>query len=352
MRLPRNKDLKLRKHIMRRFGPLNSTLRATAALSVSGIAGVVPTAAIAYEDDLHCAAVVASVEEAGFADVVDVQCEGGHAIITSDTFPDHDLMNGIVGTNEQVPVPAEGYAAPIPLQPVLGDTPQTRDAALGVAVNGVPIYDYTGGGEMSQAGLARYQAQHDTLTTQQLDICGGHAGRGDDYHYHVAPVCMFEQMASSGVDPNDGAIIGWAFDGFPIYGDNNPDGMPIAEGVLDVCNGQSDDTFGYRYHTSIGAPYTVQCLMGEVASMRDLPRVPPLSPAGGGRGVEPGRPPQGGVEYLVFTQDASGLRSMEYTYEGEDYYIRYTPAEAPGCYEFETRTVTNDGEVQTSEVCR
>ena len=35
-----------------------------------------------------------------------------------------------------------------PLTPVLGSTPQTRDAALGVAVNGVPIYDYTGGGEM------------------------------------------------------------------------------------------------------------------------------------------------------------------------------------------------------------
>lgn len=57
-------------------------------------------------------------------------------------------MTGIVGTNEQLPVPAE-YSAPIILTPKLGDTPLTRDAALGVAVNGVPIYDYTAGGEMS-----------------------------------------------------------------------------------------------------------------------------------------------------------------------------------------------------------
>lgn len=257
-------------------------------------------------------------------------------------------MTGIVGTNEQVPVPAAGYSAPIPLQPTLGDTPQTRDAALGVAVNGVPIYDYTGGGEMTANDLLHHQSQHDTLLTLQLDVCGGHAGRGDDYHYHVAPVCMIEQMENAG----DDAIIGWAYDGFPIYGDNNPDGTPIAAGALDVCNGQPDDTFGYRYHTSSGAPYIVQCLMGEVASMRQLPRVPPLSPAGGGRGAESGRPPQGGVENLLFTQDASGQRSMDYTYRGQAYYIRYTPTDISGCYMFETRTVTNNGTPQVGELCR
>lgn len=327
---------------------LNSTQLAFAVLALAGMSVFTATMATAHEDALHCDAVAASVADAGFADQVSVECINGHAVITSDTYPDHDLMTGIVGTNEQVPVPAEGYAAPIPLQPVLGDTPQTRDAALGVAVNGVPIYDYTGGGEMSQADLAHHQTQHDTLLTQQLDICGGHAGRGDDYHYHVTPTCMIAQMANAG----DDAIIGWTYDGFPIYGDNNPDGTPIAEGVLDVCNGQTDDTFGYRYHTSSDAPYIVQCLMGEVASMRDLPRVAPLTPAGGGRGMEPGRPPRGGVENLVFTQDASGQRSMDYTYEGEAYYIRYTPTESPGCYQFETSTVTNGGDVTSMEVCR
>ena len=72
---------------------------------------------------------------------------------------------------------------------------------------------------------------------------------------------MIEQMKNAG----DAAIIGWAYDGFPIYGDNNPDGTHIALDVLDVCNGQPDATFGYRYHTSTEAPYIIQCLMGEVA---------------------------------------------------------------------------------------
>ncbi|MEP4247029.1 YHYH protein [Tateyamaria sp.] len=303
-----------------------------------------PTLALAHED--HCAAVAASVADAGFDGEVVVTCDDDHAILTSDTYPDHDMMTGIVGSNEQVPVPAE-YGAPIILAPTLSGTPLTRDAALGVAVNGVPIYDYTGGGEMTQDELARHQAQHDTIITQQLDVCGGHAGRGDDYHYHTTPVCMIEQMANAG----DAAIIGWAFDGFPIYGDANPDGSAIADGTLDVCNGQADDTFGYRYHTSPDAPYIVQCLMGEVPYFDALPRVRPLSAVTGG-GAAPGRPPRGGVDDLVFTQNDDGTRSMDYTYEGEAYFIRYAPASTDGCYTFTTQTVTNNAELMSGEFCR
>lgn len=306
-------------------------------------------AAPAFAHDDHCAAVTASVADAGFSDSVTVACIDDRATLTSDTYPDHEMMTGIVGTNEQIPVPAKDYAAPIPLFPVLGTTPQTRDAALGVAVNGVPIYDYTGGGEMTVDDLYHTQTEHDTLQTEQLDVCGGHAGRGNDYHYHVKPVCMIEQMANAG----DAAIIGWAYDGFPIYGDNNPDGTPIAMDVLDVCNGQTDDTFGYRYHTSAEAPYIIQCLMGEVPDMQDLPRVAPMNSSGFfGRGQPSGVPPRGGVQNLVFTQTADGLRSMDYTYDGEAYYMRYAPSDSPDCYTFETRTVTDGGSVETGEYCR
>lgn len=312
------------------------------------IAALVATAAAsgasAHED--HCTAVTKSVADAGFDQRVIVTCTDSHAIIRSDTYPDHEKMTGIVGTNEQVPVPAD-YAAPVLLSPTLGTTPLTRDAALGVAVNGVPIYDYTGGGEMSEADLSHHQAEHDTLQTKQLDVCGGHAGRGDDYHYHVKPTCMIDQMANAGDEP----IIGWAFDGFPIYGDNNPDGSVISEGALGVCNGQIDDTFGYRYHTSAEAPYIVQCLMGIVTDFNQLPRVRALSSANGG-GATPGRPPRGGVENLVFTEAPDGSRSMDYSYEGEDYYIRYKPSDNPNCYDYTTQMVTNDGDVQTGEYCR
>lgn len=296
----------------------------------------------------RCAMVKASVEEAGFSDTVSVSCDNGYAHLSSSSYPDHELMTGIVGTNEQVPIPAADYAAPVPLLATVGSKPKTRDAALAVAVNGVPIFDYTGGGEMSEEDLYHHQLHHDTLLTKQLDVCGGHAGRGDDYHYHAAPTCMIDAMHNAG----DDAIIAWGFDGFPIFGDNNPDGTPISSGALDVCNGQADDIFGYRYHTSKEAPYIIQCLMGEVVDLDKLPRIAPLRPAQGSSAMGPGRPPAGGVERLTFTQSDSGARSLDYLYRGEAYYIRYKPSDAPNCYDMETKTVTNKGAVKTGLYCR
>ncbi len=296
----------------------------------------------------RCEMVKASIVDAGFSNKVTVTCENGHAHVSADTYPDHPLMIGIVNSNEQVPIPAADYSVPIPLVATPGSTPKTRDSSLAIAVNGVPIYDYTGGGEMSVNDLYHHQTQHDTLLTQQLDICGGHAGRGDDYHYHVAPTCMIDAMKNSG----DDAILGWAFDGFPLYGNKNPDGTPIGEETLDVCNGQEDETFGYRYHTSIDAPYMIQCLMGDTTDLNDMPRVSPLKPAGNSDRLAPGRPPAGGVDNLTFTQTDSGKRSMDYSYRGESYYIRYTPSDTPDCYTVEARTVTNQGALITGEYCR
>lgn len=290
--------------------------------------------------------VAALIADAGFDGSVTVSCTDTHAILTSDTYPDHERITGIIGTNEQVPVPAD-YAAPILLAPKLGNAPLTRDAALGVAVDGMPIYDYTGGGEMSLTDLVHQQALHDTVQTGQLDACSGHAKRGDDYHHHTKPVCMIEQMANAGA----AAVIGWAFDGFPIYGDTIPDGSTVVEGALGLCNGQPDDQFGYRYLTSAAAPYIFQRLMGEVVNIDRLPRVSPLVAANGGN-VAPGRLPKGGVIGLVFSEDADGARSMDYSYDGKDYFIRYAPTETAGCYAYETRTVTNGGALQTDEFCR
>ena len=92
--------------------------------------------------------------------------------------------------------------------------------------------------------------------------------------------------------------------------------------------------------------------MGEIVDFNGLPRIAPLRPAEGSSRMEPGRPPAGGVDDLVFTQNDSGVRSMDYSYKGETYYIRYKPSDAPGCYDMETKTVTNEGVVKTGVYCR
>ncbi len=281
----------------------------------------------------RCAVIRASVVEAGFGNTVDIRCDETTAYLNADTYPDHTLMTGIMATNEQVPVPAPGFIAPIPLEPLGTDGQLSRDNALGVAVNGVPIYDYT-----SQGGLdpeAPYDRSRDVVVTGQLDICGGHAGRGDDYHYHTLPNCMVEMMPNR----NDNPIIGWAYDGYPIYGFNTPDGRAIEAGDLDLCNGQADATFGYRYHASVEPPYILQCLRGAV-DVQSLQVVRPMSRAPGSPRKPDGRPPRGGVDNLVFTENDAGQRSMTYSYNGSDYFMNYRPIGDENCFEFTMNTVT------------
>lgn len=289
----------------------------------------------------RCAAIQDSVRAAGFAADVAVDCDGTYAWLRSDVFPDHDLMNGITGTNEQIPVPA-AFAAPVKLSPTLAAAPVSIDGALGVAVNGVPIFDYSSQGELD---LEHYDPATDVVVQGQLDLCNGHAGRGDDYHYHAAPTCMMDAMENAG----DDAILGWGYDGFPLYGFRRPDGGALAAGDLDLCNGMADPVFGFRYHATVAPPYVFQCLRGEVDAA-NLPRVtPPVNPETRMR-RETGRPPQGGVEGLHFERDGAGGASMTYQYRGHAYHITYTATDRPGCYQFDTETVTSG--VVRMEYCR
>jgi hypothetical protein len=291
----------------------------------------------------RCGHIVRSIEEAGFGAAVTVSCAGTYASIVSDTVPDHVLMNGITGTNDQVPVPAPGYTSPIALSPVRAAAPTSIDAALGVAVNGVPIYDYSAQGNND---LSAYDPKLDTKLTGELDVCNGHAGRGDDYHYHAAPTCMISAMKNKGPS----AILGWGFDGYPIYGDQNPDGSTLAAGELDVCNAIPDATFGMRYHTSTTHPYILQCLVGEV-DLTKAPRVAPLSKQGGG-GKPPGEKPQGGVTNLELATTADGTRTMTYVHNGQSYSIQYKPAATAGCFDFEEKSFTTGGVLTKSTYCR
>ena len=291
----------------------------------------------------RCAAITASVQSAGFGDRVTVRCDDRYAYLVSDTYPDHPKMVGITGTNDQVPVPAPGYTSPVALAPTRAATPTSIDAALGVAVNGVPIYDYSSQGALD---LAAYDPRFDTTRTGELDQCNGHSGRGDDYHYHASPICMIAAMRNRG----PGAILGWGFDGYPLFGDTNPDGSPITAGTLDVCNAQPDPTFGFRYHTSATHPYIVQCLVGAI-DLAMAPRVPPLSRQGGG-GRPPGEKPPGGVTNLRYLEAADGSHTMTYDHQGRSYSIAYRPAAAANCWDFEDTSYTTRAVPQRGTYCR
>lgn len=267
-------------------------------------------------------------------------CDNEYGYIISNTLPSHLMMIGITSPNEQVPIPAINYISPIKLKPKKSKKFILRDAALGVAINGVPIYDYTSKGEID---LYNYNSKKDTYALGQLDKCGGHAGRGDDYHYHIKPKCMIENIKN--YTPK--TIIGWAFDGYPIFGYKDLSGTEIDKNELDQCNGMNDPIFGYRYHTSNNEPYILKCLVGEV----DVNILPKVSPLKGSNIRKDLKPPKGKVKNLKLTKEGKGSFIMDYEYNNIIYYISYKQSNNGNCYNFIQKTISNN-KLEEAILCR
>jgi YHYH protein/Phosphatidylethanolamine-binding protein len=208
-----------------------------------------------------------------------VGCDSNYAYVASNGMASHAMMNGITATNLQVPTEQNFFGANawrIPLNPAVAATKVTAaDGPIGVAINGVPIFN-----PCKQGGCQN----GDTKVLGELDICNGHAGRADDYHYHAAPTCLMATKPASYWDTHP---LGWALDGFAIFGYNNADGSVAARDG--VCGGNTSAVAnapaGYSYHVTDSSPYVLSCfngtpspdLAGQGAKFGPI-RKPPVTP--------------------------------------------------------------------------
>lgn len=256
----------------------------------------------------RCAAITASISP--YASAVGVTCDGTYAYLSSNGMPAHQMMTGIVATNQQVPIPQDftgSNAWKIPLNPVKGSGTTSYDTfngPIGIAVNGVPIFNPDRPGNSGPV---------DTVAGGELDVCSGHAGRADDYHYHAAPTCIMRDFDAARQP------LGWAVDGYGIYGFTRADGSTPTR---DACGGETDETGDYRYHVTRSYPYILGCFTGRVVDA--VPKTTPLRPAG--------EPLQ--VTNLVYTTDSDGWLRMTYTSTRGTSTIRYKQASAR-CWDFE-----------------
>jgi len=185
-----------------------------------------------------------------------VSCDSTYAYVGSYGIATHSMMNGIRGTNLQVPIPQNfrgSHAWRIPLVPSIAATPTAVvDGPVGMAVNGVPIFN-----PCKQGGCQN----GDTKVLDELDGCNGHAGRADDYHYHAAPTCLMAEQSASYWDTHP---VGWALDGFAIFGYRSADGTPASRDA--ICGGNTAPVVnappGYSYHVTDLSPYVLSCLIG------------------------------------------------------------------------------------------
>ena len=226
-------------------------------------------------------------------------------IVESTGLPEHQMMVSITSWQQQVPLPQPfngTNAWRLPLRGVLADVPiSARHAlfrgAIALAVNGVPIFN------------ALNNRGDDAFLYGELDQWGGHCGRADDYHYHVAPLHL--QKVTGPASP-----IAFALDGYPMYGLTEPDGSAVR--ALDEYNGHTDPVDGYHYHATLAFPYVNGGLRGRVTVRDDgiepQPATPPMRPPG-----EPLR----GATVTGFSTDGTSSK-LEYRLNGGLYRVEYT----------------------------
>ena len=201
-------------------------------------------------------------DEACYTDEVsNLACTSKSASFTSHGVPDetHSKMEGIIATNQQFPR-VHQYEYKITRTPKKANQPTLTDTgAIGVAVNGVPIFDpFTQGPVNPKTGK-----RPNTLYQGELDNCGGHAGRGDDYHYHISPICLIEELGEIYIEKMKRPI-GYAMDGYPIHALGWFDKANDVEDELDDCRGMMDENGNYFYNVKNEESWEVaNCLTGE-----------------------------------------------------------------------------------------
>ena len=240
-----------------------------------------------------------------FPKSVKVFRSGKYYLVESNGIPDHQMMVGIKAWQQQVPTPhpytgTNGW--PIPVTPVISKTPISAKnhflrGAIAVAINGVPIFN-----ALTNKGT-------DAYLTGELDDWGGHCGRADDYHYHMAP---FHLQAIAGKK----VPIAYALDGFPIYGETEVDGK-VAVG-LDEFNGHFDAKKKYHYHGTKTYPYINGGFKGVVTEVDGQ-----VEPQAVTKGFRPAGTPLRGASITGFERQGNDAYILNYLLNGSEYQIEY-----------------------------
>ena len=176
-------------------------------------------------------------------------------------------------------LPAEGYAnaaeipvkpydldVTLPLNPKLSDTPTCiKELMTGVSLTGAAWH-------LEIAPDSKLNV-YDPNAALPSDRCFGHP-YATEYHYHGYSWKCMEQGKPGEQSP----LLGYALDGFGIYGPLGADGKPITNAQLDECHGMTSEVMFngkkqniYHYVLNNEYPYSVGCFRGTVqASMEEM----------------------------------------------------------------------------------
>jgi len=211
-----------------------------------------------------------------------ITIQGDQRVFTGNDLPDHPTGNFPVSPNDDAytydrnpnSIQEQSITLSLPANPTAAAQPNCVGGEVGIMLSGVVIF-------------SAFDADgRDAPAHEVQDECDGHPQVSGFYHYHNLSDCI-EDTSTSG----HSSLVGYAFDGYGIYGYYGEDGKEVTNEDLDACHGHThviewdgEMVEMYHYHATHAFPYTVGCFHG-------TPAVRALSgEGGGGQGQGQGQP--------------------------------------------------------------
>lgn len=279
-------------------------------------------------------------------DNVKISHDDRFLIIASQGYPNHPTA---VFPNSRNPnsIRVQSMTFRLPLEPKLADKiTRLPMGPIGTALNGVVFFN-----PFEMEGMNAVEGYSEVW----LDSCCGHPQQTGVYHYHKYPSCVKSPFSDDGKQHSP--IIGFAWDGFPVYGPYEAAGEKAkdlkGDRALDVCNGHKDEQRGYHYHVTPGRfPY----IMGGYAGVVEASNNRGLNRAGTGPITGNTQPGSRENQTIVAVRPGTAARGKTHSIQFEldpQKSRRPLPTEKPSWAQigpFEASKISRDGNVVTAEI--
>ena len=189
-----------------------------------------------------------------------ITASGGAIHITTNDLPSHTTGTFPIASGD----PAYAYDRnpnAIRAQSFDVTLPAPRAAAAPSCLPGGPIGVLLSGAYLFDALDAMGR---DAVAHEVQDHCSGHPERSGAYHYHDLTPCL-----PAGSPRVHSPLVGYALDGFPIYGPRSAGGKLLTNADLDACHGTTGPVIlrgkkvvSYHYVATAEYPYTLGCFHG------------------------------------------------------------------------------------------
>jgi YHYH protein len=191
-----------------------------------------------------------------------VELQGDRRLFSSNSLPDHGTGVYPIQPNAEAyhydrnpnAIKIQALQFSLNANPTLSEKPSCAPGAVGILLSGVPLFSAIDAGG------------RDAVAHEVQDGCDGHPQISGVYHYHDVSDCVVDHHKADA----HSSLLGYAIDGFGIYGNAGEGGRALTNAELDECHGHVGQIMWdgklerkYHYHATPQFPYSVGCLRGK-----------------------------------------------------------------------------------------